>query len=214
VDEASRARTSPRIASTAESWSSICQLPRHRSRHRIYKSTDEMSVEDQRIDEAGLRRTSGDQISERIARNPGAGGPWFAARPVRSPYCQAQSDKQVVRRILKSRGVFRWYRRERSRGSWVAKEPEFRRFHETPWVLTTAAVNYPSDPRAFLRRAAGPPPLLPGRPRGGISGHGFARDEQRPSGRGYARSREGKARIDRGIGKLCSTPRARGPFLP
>jgi hypothetical protein len=31
---------------------------------------------------------------------------------------------------------------------------EFERFRETPWVFTTAAVSYPSDPRAFLRKAA------------------------------------------------------------
>ena len=29
-----------------------------------------------------------------------------------------------------------------------------RRFRETPWIITTAAVNYPSDPRAFLRKVA------------------------------------------------------------
>ena len=31
---------------------------------------------------------------------------------------------------------------------------EFERFRETPWVLATAAVSYPSDPRVFLRKVA------------------------------------------------------------
>jgi hypothetical protein len=31
---------------------------------------------------------------------------------------------------------------------------EFERFRETPWIITTAAVSYPSNPRAFLRKVA------------------------------------------------------------
>jgi hypothetical protein len=36
----------------------------------------------------------------------------------------------------------------------LATEPEFERFREALWVITKAVVNYPSDPRAFLRKAA------------------------------------------------------------